>query len=377
MTSLSGGQPFAGATSWDGLVRGAVAARVGLLIEAADLTKKTGTLQRPKWRCSLQWSEWRDRAFLEKALDGTMKTLLKRVGLLLTIWTAACSSSAPAPIAPRVPELWGDLTPVVSVKELMRDMLDPLSDNIFNAVGDVITEKGVVQMTPKTDEDWEKIRIGAVTLAEGAYLLKIPRPFAPPGDLNNSTGPNPSELSPAQITAKVEADLVEWNARIEALRNVGARGPGHREEAGRQRVVGRLRQSRPGVRKLPPELLVSWRGRQVLREAQRPSPGTSPVGFSRPEQGKVAVGAPGARIIPALAKERAHDPEPLDPDQCSRRHRSRRRRCSVRAGETGRHRPRPPRRSSPTPRRPTGRRCTTRPVPGATVRLCLGGRRRR
>lgn len=149
-----------------------------------------------------------------------MKTMLKRVGLLLAILTAACSSSAPAPIAPRASELWGELTPVVSVKELMRDMLDPLSDNIFNAVGDVITEKGVVQMTPKTDEDWEKIRIGAVTLAEGAYLLKIPRPFAPPGDLNNSTGPNPPELSPAQITAKVEADLVEWNARIEALRNV-------------------------------------------------------------------------------------------------------------------------------------------------------------
>jgi hypothetical protein len=29
------------------------------------------------------------------------------------------------------------------------------------------------------------------------------------------------ELAPAQITAKIEADPVEWNARIEALRNVG------------------------------------------------------------------------------------------------------------------------------------------------------------
>ena len=99
-------------------------------------------------------------------------------------------------------------------------MIDPLSDNIFNAVGSVVTEKGLVETTPKTDDDWNKIRIGAVTLAEGAYLLKIPRPFAPSGDLNNSTGPNPVELSPAQITAKVEGDLVEWNARIEALRNV-------------------------------------------------------------------------------------------------------------------------------------------------------------
>jgi hypothetical protein len=63
--------------------------------------------------------------------------------------------------------------------------------------------------------------MGAVTLAEGIYLLKIPRPFAPPGDENNSTGPEPEELSPAQIKAKLEADPVLWNAKIEALRNVG------------------------------------------------------------------------------------------------------------------------------------------------------------
>jgi len=145
-----------------------------------------------------------------------------RAGLfVLGVLMPACSSSKPTPAPPRAPELWGDLKPVVSVKELMRDMLDPLADNIFNAVGTVVTEKGTVETEPKTDEDWDKIRIGAVTLAEGAYLLKIPRPFAPPGDLNDSTGPNPVELSPDQITAKVEADPVEWNARIEALRNVG------------------------------------------------------------------------------------------------------------------------------------------------------------
>src|SRR5260370_14234259 len=46
------------------------------------------------------------------------------------------------------------------------------------------------------------------------------RKRCPPGDLNNSTGPDAVELSPAQITAKVERDPVEWNARIEALRNV-------------------------------------------------------------------------------------------------------------------------------------------------------------
>lgn len=113
------------------------------------------------------------------------------------------------------------MKPVVSVKELMRDMIDPLADNIFDSVGTVVTKTGTVETAPKTDEDWAKIRIGAVTLAEGAYLLKVVRPFAPPGDENNSTGPDASELSPAQIRAKLDADPVLWNAKIEALRNVG------------------------------------------------------------------------------------------------------------------------------------------------------------
>jgi hypothetical protein len=143
--------------------------------------------------------------------------------LALSVFAAACSSSAPAdtPDKPAVPPqpLWGDMKPVVSVNELMKYMIDPVADNIFNAVGSSVTSKGLVEWEPKTDDDWEKIRVGAVSLAEGAYLLKVQRPFAPPGDLNNSVGPDAVELSPAAITAKVEKDPVEWNARIEALRN--------------------------------------------------------------------------------------------------------------------------------------------------------------
>ena len=152
----------------------------------------------------------------------TRKFVTRSAGLFaLGILTTTCSSSKPTPPPRPVLELWGELKPVVSVKELMRDMLDPASDYVFDAVSTVFTKNGIVETEPKTDKDWEKIRIGAVTLAEGAYLLKIPRPFAPAGDENNSTGANATELSPAQIQAKLEADPVLWNAKIEALRNVG------------------------------------------------------------------------------------------------------------------------------------------------------------
>jgi hypothetical protein len=165
--------------------------------------------------------------------QGRRRLVAVCAGLLIVINVmVACSSSKAAPPASGtsaattppampMPRLWGDLKPIVSVKELMRDMLDPAADNIFDAVKIVYTKKGAIETVPKTEKDWERIRIGAVTLAEGVYLLKIPRPFAPPGDENNSAGPEATELSPAQIKAKLEADPVLWNAKIEALRNVG------------------------------------------------------------------------------------------------------------------------------------------------------------
>ena len=130
------------------------------------------------------------------------------------------SKSAPTPTSSKA-ALWGDMRPVVSVKELMRDMIDPASDYIFNSVSVVISEQGAVETLPKTDEDWERLRIGAVTLAEGVSLLNLRRPVAPPGEENASADQDATELSPAQITARLQSDPVEWNARIQALRNVG------------------------------------------------------------------------------------------------------------------------------------------------------------
>src|SRR5262245_26075852 len=141
----------------------------------------------------------------------------------LGVLTLACSGtrSTPANKVTVSNELWGDIKPVVSVKELMRDLIDPLADTIFESVKIVWDEHGTVETSPKTDEDWDRIRIGGGTMAEASSLLKVPRPFAPPGDENNSSGEYASELSPAQITAKLEKDPVLWNAKIQQLRNVG------------------------------------------------------------------------------------------------------------------------------------------------------------
>jgi hypothetical protein len=157
-------------------------------------------------------------------MGGPKRAFLIRAKLCsLLVLSVACSTSNSAPVSsqPAGAALWGDMKPIVSVKELMADMIDPASDYVFDSIGTIITREKTTEIQPRTDEDWAKIRAGAVMMAEGVYLLKVPRRFAPAGDENNSTGPEPEELSPAQIAAKVEKDPVLWNAKIEALRNVG------------------------------------------------------------------------------------------------------------------------------------------------------------
>jgi hypothetical protein len=146
---------------------------------------------------------------------------MRPIGIaLLGLSLSACSSRTPSPAKPAAAAPAAPLmTPVVSVKELMRFDIDPVADNIFDAVQYDASTKGVKDIYPKTDEDWEKVKTGAVSLAENIYLLKIKRPWTPKGDVNNSTGPNPPELSPDQIQAKYDKDPVLWEAKIEGLRN--------------------------------------------------------------------------------------------------------------------------------------------------------------
>jgi hypothetical protein len=133
--------------------------------------------------------------------------------ILLSGLASQCTSkAAPAPAQP-------DLAPLVSIKDLMENIIDPIADNIFDAVGSDATEKGVVETKPTTDEDWAKVKQGAVTLAEGSNLLKMPRSVAPPGDKNNSGGPNAPELSPEQIQAKIDQDRALWNKHVNELRD--------------------------------------------------------------------------------------------------------------------------------------------------------------
>ena len=146
-------------------------------------------------------------------------------GLLAAgIVAAACSSSSTSATSSSAsgfvvtPQLWGEMKPVVSVKELMRDMLDPIADNIFDAIAIIVDKNGTVEHGPKTEEEWATVRIGGVTMAEGAYLLKVrSRPWAPPE--TKTTARVPTLWSCRQPRSPQRSRRIRWNGTRESRRS--------------------------------------------------------------------------------------------------------------------------------------------------------------
>ena len=55
----------------------------------------------------------------------------------------------------------------------MATVLDPAADVYWGAVGTVIDEKGVTEITPTTTDDWDAVRNAAIIVAESGNLLMM------------------------------------------------------------------------------------------------------------------------------------------------------------------------------------------------------------
>jgi hypothetical protein len=127
---------------------------------------------------------------------------------------AACRSQEPAPPQSSQPEYM----PTATIKDLMLSVVDPSADVVWQSVTTVVDEKGLLETVPKSDEEWLKVRHGAVALMEAANLLLIPgRRVARPGEKSETPG---VELEPEEMDALIAKDRPAWNARAKALHDV-------------------------------------------------------------------------------------------------------------------------------------------------------------
>jgi hypothetical protein len=135
---------------------------------------------------------------------------LSAFALALLLVGAACTQ----PAAPQ-PEY----TPTATVKDLMQSVVDPSADVVWLAVTTVESAAGTVDTTPHTEEEWTKVRHGAIALTEAANLLMVPgRHVARPGEKSETPG---VELEPSEMEALITKDLAAWQKRARALHDAG------------------------------------------------------------------------------------------------------------------------------------------------------------
>ncbi len=84
-------------------------------------------------------------------------------GVLLA---AGCGDQPAPPVAPF--EL------VLDDHQLMNWVLDPATDVIWGAAGEVITEAGVQDLAPVDQQGWDTVRNAAATVTEAGNLLMLP-----------------------------------------------------------------------------------------------------------------------------------------------------------------------------------------------------------
>ena len=125
--------------------------------------------------------------------------------VLLAAGLAACASE-PA----------SDMAPTATVEELMRSMIDPAADAVWDAVVIEATADGIVETRPETEGDWLRLRRHALTLAEGSNLLLIEgRRIAAPESRSDLPG---IDLHPDAIQELVDEDWDGWAEVARGLR---------------------------------------------------------------------------------------------------------------------------------------------------------------
>ena len=117
---------------------------------------------------------------------------------------------------PRGPEL----ATAATIKDLMDAMVDPSAEYLFDNIVQIVDEKGIIDKTPKTDDEWKEVRRHALLLLEAPNLLVAPgRQVARAGD--KAEYPE-VELHPEQIQRLIDNDRDAFVRRARRLQDAAA-----------------------------------------------------------------------------------------------------------------------------------------------------------
>lgn len=130
---------------------------------------------------------------------------------------AACGKAEPPVAAP----IERPLKLTAGIQDIMKDMIDPAADFLWESVSTTETIDGVEEKQPRTDEEWAEVRKQAIILAESANLLLLEgRHVAREGKQLDDHG-TPGNLTAEEAEKAIAADRATYVGLSQALHDVG------------------------------------------------------------------------------------------------------------------------------------------------------------
>jgi hypothetical protein len=137
------------------------------------------------------------------------------VRCLLLSAAAALASGCSSHSTPPPPEQSFKLT--ATIQELMNAQIDPAADALWDSVAFIATKAGVEERQPRTEEQWQAVRMSALTLMEAASLLSMPGRRVAADDRE----PGPGELRAAEIQSRIESSRGAFVQFARSLQEAG------------------------------------------------------------------------------------------------------------------------------------------------------------
>lgn len=139
------------------------------------------------------------------------------VALAITAALAGCGKAEP----PAAVSAASPVKLTAGIQDIMRDMIDPAADFLWESVSTTETAQGVEEKLPRTDEEWAEVRKHALILAESANLLLLDgRHVAREGKQLEDHG-TPGNLTAAESEKAIAADRATFVGFGQALHDVG------------------------------------------------------------------------------------------------------------------------------------------------------------
>jgi sugar lactone lactonase YvrE len=105
-----------------------------------------------------------------------------------------------------------------TVQDLMRSEVDPSADSLWDSVATITTSDGTVERQPRTDADWDAVRLQALVLVEASNLLAMPGRKISAGYIRAA---NAQELDSVHMQQRLERDRDAFTAFAGTLGDAG------------------------------------------------------------------------------------------------------------------------------------------------------------